>query len=526
MNMSRTTIGLFILTALFVLGLPARLVNGQMYEPTNLGTLGGDDGEAYALNNYGQVVGRSHNIEALTHAFHWQNDELLNLNQEVRWGRRLMQLDYGVAYDISDTDHVVGSTQCTGMLPPDEIGNEIPGGPWIIACIYRPAVMTDLTTPYPGDPLTYLGTLAVVDHGSSNASGISQNGRYVVGWSDVIPNGQIHAFLVTPENGVWAGTEVLCESSVNPLLKDLGTLLAIDESSSATAVNNAGQVVGWSYGQTNGYSAFLITPTDTDLDSTVDQWSVDANADGANDLMTDLGTLSGTNSWARDINNNAQIVGESDTSDWYTHAFMWQNGTMIDLGTLGGDDSSAAAINDSGQIVGYSINADGERRAFVIIPADTDSDGTGDQWYVDDDGDGVNDLMYDLNDLLPSGFNIRLTDARDININGEITGWGTVGSSGDLKHSAFLLTPTGAAAGTNGGTGGSHADATLSPIGGGAPSDPNDAGTGTTDTSGTTTSQSQLGPLHFLCGMGLITMLPLMLAGLCGLKIGLRCCRR
>ena len=118
MNMSRTTIGLFILTTLFVLGLPARLVNGQMYEPTDLGTLGGNDCEAYALNNYGQVVGRSHNIEALTHAFHWQNEELLNLNQEVRWGRRLMQLDYGVAYDISDTDHVVGSTQCTDMLPP------------------------------------------------------------------------------------------------------------------------------------------------------------------------------------------------------------------------------------------------------------------------------------------------------------------------------------------------------------------------------------------------------------------------
>ena len=42
--------------------------------------------------------------------------------------------------------------------------------------------------------------------------------------------------------------------------------------------------------------------------------------------------------------------------------------SLTDLGTLGGHLSVAKDINDSAQIVGYSINSNGQRRAFVWNP--------------------------------------------------------------------------------------------------------------------------------------------------------------
>lgn len=486
---------MLVLTGILAVGLTPPFAAAQSYQPTELGTLAGSESQAYALNDYGQVVGRSHDIEAQPHAFHWQNGELLDLNVEFDWGRKILQVYYGTAYDVSNTDHVVGTAQCTPILPTDETGEQdILGGINLHACIFRPAVMSDASTPYPGDAVTYLGTLPGGQH--SRATGISRNGLYVVGSSDVDGNGRVHAFLVTPTGGDWAATSVTCDTPTNPDLIDLGTLQAPDENSAAAAVNNVGQAVGWSYNASNGYSAFLVTPADIDDDDDLDWFEDDGS--GANDLMSNLGTLGGYNSWARDINDLGQVVGESDTGDWLTHAFLWQDGTMADLGTLGGDDSSAAAVNNNGQVVGWSINADGERHAFIYQ-------------------DGV---MADLNDLLPSGFRVRLTNATDINDNGEIVGWGTLGGGDSATDMAFLLTPIGDAGGTGGETGGdARSDADLSPIEAGT----DDASPESPDADpGDTTTFPVFGPLHFLCGAGFSSLLPLTLAGLCCLKISVR----
>jgi probable HAF family extracellular repeat protein len=121
--------------------------------------------------------------------------------------------------------------------------------------------------------------------------------------------------------------------------------------------------------------------------------------------ITDLGTLGGDNSYATGINDAGQVVGDSRTAAGTTHAFITgPNGVgMTDLGTLGGDYSTASGINDAGQVVGwYSAEpfGEGERHAFIT---------------------GVNsEGMTDLNSLVDLPRGVVLTEAIDINNNGQV----------------------------------------------------------------------------------------------------------
>jgi len=203
----------------------------------------------------------------------------------------------------------------------------------------------------------------------------------------------------------------------------------------AWAINEAGQVVGNASDTDEWQAPFLVTPEDTDGDGKPDRWFRDADADGVNDLMISLGRLGGCEipGWglhygglARGINDDGQVVGWSSWDGMtsgadMTHAFFWEDldgdgesdpGEMVDLGVSGvGVAAAARAINNHGQIAASAEGA--SYNSYVILPEDTNDDGTPDLWFKDADEDGLNDLMIDLGQPF---------ERRDINDSGLVVG--------------------------------------------------------------------------------------------------------
>jgi uncharacterized delta-60 repeat protein len=269
---------------------------------------------------------------------------------------------------------------------------------------------------YIDGPMLNLGTLGGTH---SEARGVNNSGQ-VVGYSTAA-NGSDRAFLYS--GGV---------------MQDIGTLGG--PSSRAFSINSSGQIAGYSDTGTGGH-AFLYT----------------------GGTMQDLGTLGGSSSRAYGVNDSGQVVGESSTESYSPRAFLYSNGSMQDLGTINGPHSIARAINNSGQVVGSSTVRGGQYwHAFLYENGSMQDLGTlgGTTSHANDinnfgqvvgqaEASGTNGgpyaflysggSMHNLQDLIAPSSGWHLIEARGINDNGLIVGFGQL--DGHSGSRAFLLTP-------------------------------------------------------------------------------------
>jgi probable HAF family extracellular repeat protein len=141
------------------------------------------------------------------------------------------------------------------------------------------------------------------------------------------------------------------------VIRDLGRLTG-REWSGAEAINDRGQVVGYSYRlQSDG----------------VDEWCVAARAFlWQQGKMIDVAPLGADTCGATlHINERGQVIGEreyrnSTGTGSRFRAFVWEKGKLVLLPELpGGTRSSVTAINDRGQIVG-SVEIAKQRRHAVL----------------------------------------------------------------------------------------------------------------------------------------------------------------
>lgn len=266
--------------------------------------------------------------------------------------------------------------------------------------------------------------------------------------------GQIASGMIS--NGLYTAALYDSRTSQISTLGSLGGVCCGMFSGVAVAVNGDGAAVGYSYLDSVQQHAFL-------------------HKDGA---MADLGSFGGW-SVAYDINDRSEVVGaSSDQVNGVAHAFMYRNGVMVQIDPFGGpnNESYANGINDNGNVVGTAavtgnafngfIYSNGMIRNIGTLVGGINSEalsinnrdqvvGIADQPYrtscVDNETGRKfrctryvqraflyqNNVMTDLNDLIPANSGWDLDWALDINIRGQIVGYGMKGG----VYRAYIMTP-------------------------------------------------------------------------------------
>ena len=277
------------------------------------------------------------------------------------------------------------------------------------AFIYANGTMTDLGQPY--GAFTTSGT-GINDSGTVVGRG-QHSFRYSGGPHHLLP------FKIADAYGINSSGQIVGRSTnsqavllSNGVTTGLGSLGSGDFTSIAWAINDAGDVVGGSFG--NGVDGFGHDAMHAFL--------------YRNGQMADLGSLGGSYCNASAINAaGTMITGYGWTVSYYPggpsmcYAFLYMNGHMTDLGTFGGQNSWAAGINALDQFVGYADMPSDVEHAFFYS----------------------NGQMKDLNGLVDSSATgWVLSEATDINDYGSITGYGITPSGAGAR------VPPYAAAGT------------------------------------------------------------------------------
>jgi probable HAF family extracellular repeat protein len=315
-------------------GYRALFYDGQSIR--DLGNLGGNESYALALNDTGEVVGRSryNGSDAFDqfHAFRWTSTTgMVDLGS-------LPQTAYATASAVNNLGDIAGTSNYSGRLIEPSHAVRWPRG----------------------GPIVDLGTL----YGASGAAAINDAGQ--IAGNVEVASYNSHAFFWTAARGMMdlgslggqsetfdmnASGQIVGDAEVGAArewhafswsprrhMVDLGTLGG--NRSHAFDVNDRGDVVGFSTTASGREHAFV--------------W----NDSGR---MRDLGTFGGTDARALQINDYGLAVGQAMLPNQTFHAFAWTaRGGMVDLNhrlrrkPLGLVLDLALGVADDGTIVASS----------------------------------------------------------------------------------------------------------------------------------------------------------------------------
>jgi probable HAF family extracellular repeat protein len=291
----------------------------------DLGTLGGYQSQANAVNDFGLVAGWVENTTPDPFSFGEGTQ-----TQAFLWAFGVMHPLGTLGGPDSNAFNINDLVQASGCSLTSDTPNVTTGFPTFDAFIWTNGKMIDL---HPGN----FG-------GTQGCANYLNNRSQVVGFMNLASDQYAHPFL-------WDRGETTDLFTVGNLQGNYG---------SAYVANDQGHVAG-----------FASLPGDAVIHSVL--WR--------NGEITDIQTVDGDPcSLSYDINSSDQIVGTSGSCDFSTvlHAFLWENGDIVDLNTLipansGIQLQSAYEINDNGVIAGNGIlTANGDGRVFLLIPQDND----------------------------------------------------------------------------------------------------------------------------------------------------------
>ncbi|HET8926002.1 MAG TPA: hypothetical protein VFN26_23660 [Candidatus Acidoferrum sp.] len=324
----------------------------------NLGTLGGIESGAGAVNSGGEVVGAAQNLttDPFPSRAPYSDFFIYGNGTESRaflWRSGTMQ-DLGTlggpdsaAFFVNENGQVAGSSDVDFNV------NPATGGPTVHPFLWEHGKMLDLVAGSPPD--MFGGTFGI-------AAWLNERGQ-VLGTMNLTGDTTWHSFLW--DKGVVA---------------DLGTLGGIN--TTAQWLNNAGHVSGKS--DVTAICTACAPGNQKQLHHPF-VWK--------NGVMTDLRLLyDDTAGNAVSVNAKDQAVGvtlpctkvnrDDSCEGPVYHSFLWENGSIVDLQTLilpgsgitlsscHGCEAGAYNINDSGEIAGQGVLSDGNSRAILLIPCD------------------------------------------------------------------------------------------------------------------------------------------------------------
>jgi probable HAF family extracellular repeat protein len=321
----------------FVMGLAVVVCGARLAEARSirdLGTLGGANSIARAINQSGQIVGEAETAAGLTHAFIF-----------TPWVGRMQDLGtlggrFSFAGGLNSRGQVVGASTT--------VADDASGG--VHAVIWDQGRIRAL----PPSPSAFQ---------SDNALAINDNGVIVGGSNDgpvIWQNGTVRHLFATG-NGF------------------------------ASGINNSNVIVG-NVSDTGNFHGFIIrNGVATNLDNVVGpQSSADAVTDSGNVVggyfpvgserphgflynyfsgrVIDLGVFQGGFSLAHGVSPSGLVAGDGGNQS--TQAVFWDNNHVLRaLGFLpGGTFSSAFGINDGGTAVGLSGTAQFNNHAVAWLP--------------------------------------------------------------------------------------------------------------------------------------------------------------